>query len=475
MEKCYLCSQRFICMEGIHNMEEQIIYDLIDAVNACDAERIRALTAANVNFIGPCGERIEGSDAVCDAWEELFARVADYHFEAERLVAMPDGFVVLGCKGGTCIGSGIGSVGGPALRQLPAAWRVVVEAGRIKVWQVFGAVETPFEKTGGMRTNFVSGEARRQDRLAQPFDSKATVERSIPELSSVAAPTPHDPTKSLIDKEARPECYDVHGCPNANSSSAASITQAADASAGSVAASGDSGVADAPMSIHVVPASVQSTSAAPDRGTSAGSVVASGDPGVAQAASTSGAAPVVRTERLLLRPFVEEDADALFACCRNPELGDNAGWKPHETREESQAVLREVFLGKPTVWAVEECASGRLVGSVGLVADPRRENPEALMLGYWLDVEAWGRGLMREAAQAAIAQGFGLPGIATITVCCYPDNLRSKRLIERLGFRFEGTLHAAGRDHRGRMYDLLCYYLPREAWSSADGQSTLRG
>lgn len=178
------------------------------------------------------------------------------------------------------------------------------------------------------------------------------------------------------------------------------------------------------------------------------------------------AALTLTTPRLTLRPFVEEDAEELFACCRNSVLGDNAGWKPHETLEESIQILQEVFLGKRGVWAVCEREQGRLIGSVGLLPDPKRENPEALMLGYWLDEAYWGRGLMYEASCAALGYGFGPLAASVITACCYAENGRSKRLIERLGFRFEGMLHAAVRDHRGRTLDLLSYYLLREAGDS---------
>ena len=44
------------------------------------------------------------------------------------------------------------------------------------------------------------------------------------------------------------------------------------------------------------------------------------------------AAHTLETERLLVRPFQEEDAEAFFACCQNPNLGNNAGWAPHQLR-----------------------------------------------------------------------------------------------------------------------------------------------
>ncbi len=178
-------------------------------------------------------------------------------------------------------------------------------------------------------------------------------------------------------------------------------------------------------------------------------------------------APVIRTERLLLRPFAADDAEALYAACRHPELGDNAGWKPHADLDESRRVLAEVFLGQPTVWAVCDAAGGGLVGSVGLLPDPKRENPSVRMLGYWLDRAQWGKGLMSEAARAAVGYGFEQLGLPMITVCCYPRNERSRRLIERLGFRFEGELHAAVCDHRGQTLDLRSYYLTREDYLSS--------
>lgn len=110
----------------------------------------------------------------------------------------------------------------------------------------------------------------------------------------------------------------------------------------------------------------------------------------------------IETERLLLRPFVESDAEALFACCRNPNIGNNAGWQPHASLEESREVLRSVFLSQKGVWAITLKDNGQLIGSIGIIADPRRENPQVRMLGYWLDEAQWGKGYMTEAVKAVL-------------------------------------------------------------------------
>ena len=91
-----------------------------------------------------------------------------------------------------------------------------------------------------------------------------------------------------------------------------------------------------------------------------------------------------RQVRLLIRPFQEEDADAFFACCQNPNLGNNAGWAPHKTIEESQEILQNVFIGQENIWAMTLKDAQQLIGSIGIVPDPKRENPQVRMLGLSL-------------------------------------------------------------------------------------------
>ena len=167
----------------------------------------------------------------------------------------------------------------------------------------------------------------------------------------------------------------------------------------------------------------------------------------------------IETERLLLRPFVESDAEALFACCRNPNIGNNAGWQPHASLEESREVLRSVFLSQKGVWAIILKDNGQLIGSIGIIADPRRENPQVRMLGYWLDEAQWGKGYMTEAVKAVLNYGFGTLKLSLITANCYPHNERSQQVLKRQGFVHEGTLHQAEVTYDGHVYDHQCYYL----------------
>lgn len=170
----------------------------------------------------------------------------------------------------------------------------------------------------------------------------------------------------------------------------------------------------------------------------------------------------IETRRLLLRPFDAGDLDTFFDCCRNPALGDNAGWEPHASREESERYLNEIFIGRDGVWAIVLKSSGRLIGSVGLIDDPKRQNPRVRMTGYWIDEAHWGHGYAAEALHAALDYGFATLGLSAVSAYTYPENRRSRRTLEKCGFRLEGRLAMAGIRNDGSVCDDCCHIITEE-------------
>lgn len=169
----------------------------------------------------------------------------------------------------------------------------------------------------------------------------------------------------------------------------------------------------------------------------------------------------IETQRLLLRRFQNTDLHAFHAYCVNPHVGSCAGWRPHETLEDSQRVLAE-FIAGDEVWAVVEKDSGRLIGSCGLHRDHKRMNDRVRMLGYVLDEAFWGHGYMTECARALVRFGFLSMNLELISVYHFSFNSRSKRVIEKCGFHYEGLLRQARRLYDGRVVDDVCYSLSRE-------------
>ena len=174
------------------------------------------------------------------------------------------------------------------------------------------------------------------------------------------------------------------------------------------------------------------------------------------------------TERLILRSFREDDVQALYDYSKDEPVGRNAGWKPHESLQESDDILHLVFLDQPSVWAIERRSDGRLIGSIGLITDCARQYGSARSLGYALGVGYWGRGYMTEAVRAVVRFGFDRMGLDLISATCYPDNPGSRRVLEKCGFQYEGTLQRAELLYNGEIKDHLHFCLLHEQWA---GQS----
>ena len=168
----------------------------------------------------------------------------------------------------------------------------------------------------------------------------------------------------------------------------------------------------------------------------------------------------IETKRLVLRAFCEADLEAMHAYCIKPNVGKHAGWKPHETIEDSKRILAE-FMSCGYIWAITEKESGRLIGSCGLHPDFKRMHEGARMLGYVLDEDAWGKGYMTEAAKALIQFGFCEWNLDIIGVYHFSYNMRSRRVIEKCGFRYEGVMREARKLYDGRVVDDVCYSLTR--------------
>lgn len=189
-------------------------------------------------------------------------------------------------------------------------------------------------------------------------------------------------------------------------------------------------------------------------------------PGVAPAlfAESPCACPVLETERLILRALTLDDVEDAYAYCCDPDIGADAGWPMHRTLDDSRMFVT-CIANAPHVFGIFEkrgAQTGPCVGSVGLVDDPHRKNVDCLMLGYALAKQAWGRGLMTEASREVIRYGFEELGLSMVTVNHYAFNKRSRRVIEKCGFRQEGTLRGVEPGPDGSPQDMVFYSLAAE-------------
>ena len=174
------------------------------------------------------------------------------------------------------------------------------------------------------------------------------------------------------------------------------------------------------------------------------------------------------TQRLRLRTLTIEDVDAIYAYSKEKNVGPNAGWKPHKNLEETLEIAKEIFIDKQTVWGITLKQKELVICTIGLIEDSKRENDKAKMVGYALSEAYWGKGIMTEALKEVINYGFKQLPIDLITAYCYPFNVPSRKVLEKCGFEYEGTLRQAEKRFDGKLYDLRCYSLLRANKSKKD-------
>jgi len=146
---------------------------------------------------------------------------------------------------------------------------------------------------------------------------------------------------------------------------------------------------------------------------------------------------ILKTERLLIRPWRQSDIDDFYSYASVDGVGQMAGWKPHESKEESKIIL-DMFISHKKTFALEY--QGKVIGSVGIekyneTHFPEFENKKCREIGYVLSKEYWGQGLMPEALKEVIRFLFENANLDVIFCGHFLWNEQSHRVQEKSGFK----------------------------------------
>ncbi|HEX8140593.1 MAG TPA: GNAT family N-acetyltransferase [Pyrinomonadaceae bacterium] len=168
----------------------------------------------------------------------------------------------------------------------------------------------------------------------------------------------------------------------------------------------------------------------------------------------------LETERLVLRMWREDDFDAYAQICADEEVMRYLGGKTFDRTEAWRHMA--FFVGHWHLlgyghWAVEEKATGRMVGRLGFL------NPAGwpgFEIGWTLARDCWGKGYATEGARRALRYAFTEMDRDHVISLIHPENKASIRVAERLGERLEGEAEILG-------IGVLVYGIDRADWKDA--------
>ena len=170
----------------------------------------------------------------------------------------------------------------------------------------------------------------------------------------------------------------------------------------------------------------------------------------------------METNRIILRPWRDSDAEVLYKWASDPDVGPRAGWAPHQSVEESLEIIRTVFNDALHTWAIvlketgetmeqreqsDACidsaesrqrkTEGQPIGAMGYGPScecnlPAREGEP--LIGYWVAKPYWNKGICTEALRLMLDHIRETTDIKSLISGHFVDNPASGRVMEKCGF-----------------------------------------
>ncbi len=144
----------------------------------------------------------------------------------------------------------------------------------------------------------------------------------------------------------------------------------------------------------------------------------------------------METNRIKLRLWSDDDANALYKYASDPDVGPRAGWSPHKNLEESHEIIQKYFSNDHT-WAIELKETCEVIGSIGYML-PGESNinigENDAEIGFWVAKPYWNLGICTEALQLMLEYCIDVKCFQTLWGDYFVDNPASCRVMTKCGF-----------------------------------------
>ena len=201
------------------------------------------------------------------------------------------------------------------------------------------------------------------------------------------------------------------------------------------------------------------------------------DAGADVSRTEDGHAPILRTERLILRPWRPEDLEPFAALNADPRVAASLGGPQDRTFSDALAarILNEFDDYGYGRWAIEVPGKAPFIGFVGLAVPSFEAHfTPCVEIGWRLAFDHWGRGYATEGAVAAMEFGFSAAGLEEIVSFTAASNARSRAVMDRLGMHCDPA-DDFGHERLGRAHPLyrhVLYRITREEWLTGPVRSS---
>ena len=177
--------------------------------------------------------------------------------------------------------------------------------------------------------------------------------------------------------------------------------------------------------------------------------------------------PDLNTPRLRLRKLQMRDAADIYHYSRDAEVARHVLWDAHRSIADSRSYLRYMLRRyrnhEPASWGIEWKDTGEIIGTIGFMWI--QSDNAAAEVGYSLNRDFWGNGIMTEALRAVIAHGFGSMNLNRIEAQHETTNPASGAVMRKCGMIREGLLRQR-LYNKGRYVDVELYSILKKDYKS---------
>ncbi len=168
----------------------------------------------------------------------------------------------------------------------------------------------------------------------------------------------------------------------------------------------------------------------------------------------------MKTERLVVRSFRFEDNLDLFEMCCDVQTAKAAGWKPHNTLEDSKSVV-STHIYEDDTFAIVLKDTNKVIGTISLYPG-KKDDLKVAELGFCLNKKFRKQGYMLEAAKLMLDIAFRAHRVDLLTTCHDVNNVDCKKLINKLPFKSEGVIEKHRKLYDGTVVDCEVYTIKTE-------------